>query len=329
MNVLITGGAGFLGTELTARLLASGVSGRDGRARSVTRLTLLDIAPCAGASDPRVHGVVGSIDDPAVIEQALTPDTDVVFHLAAVVSGQAEVDFELGMRINFDGTRRLLERARRLGSCPRFVFASSVAVFGGNLPPLVRDDTAPAPLSSYGTQKLMSELLLADYSRRGYIDGRGLRMPTICVRPGAPNRAASSFASGIIREPLAGQDATCPVSPDSVLWLMSPTRAVDNLLHGCVLDTQALGTPRVLNLPGLSVNVRGMVAALERFAGKSVSDRVRWQPDPSVARIVDSWPGRFEATRATALGFRADADFEEIIRAHAARSPTRSPVKDS
>ena len=319
MNVLITGAAGFLGTALARELLARGsLRGPHGQEQPLSRLTLVDIALPRLPDDPRVRTIVGSITDPGVVEQALGPETTAIFHLAAVVSGQAEADFDLGMRVNFDATRLLLERARQDKRTARFVFASSVAVFGGALPSVVQDDTAPTPQSSYGTQKLMCEQLLAEYSRRGFVDGRALRMPTICVRPGAPNKAASSFASGIIREPLAGQEAICPVSPDTSMWLMSPARAISNLLHGQSLDASELGPVRTVNMPGLSVTVREMAAALERFAGPSVARRIRWEPDSAIARIVNSWPGRFATPRATALGFKPDADFDDIVRAHAA-----------
>jgi len=227
MNVLITGGAGFLGTWLARELLARGtLPDSDRREQPILRLTLLDIVPPPQIDDPRVRAVVGSIVDSEVVERALESDTQVIFHLASIVSGQAELDFDLGMRANFDATRLLLERARRIANTPRFLFTSSVAVFGGALPPVVQDDTAPTPQSSYGTQKLMCELLVTDYRRKGFVDGRSLRLPTICVRPGAPNKAASSFASSIIREPLAGQNAVCPVLPETLMWLMSPRWAV-------------------------------------------------------------------------------------------------------
>ena len=317
MKVVITGGAGFLGTALAQTLLESrSLPGSDGRPQQISQLTLIDIAPSRLAPDSRVRALVGSITDPNVVEQALEPDTDAIFHLAAVVSGQAEADFDLGMRANFDATRLLLERARHGGRKPRFVLASSVAVFGGALPTMVEDDTAPTPQSSYGTQKLLCELLMSDYSRKGFVDGRALRMPTICIRPGAPNKAASSFASGIIREPLAGETAVCPVSPDTLMWLMSPSCAIGNLLHGQSLEPEALGNARVINMPGLSISVGEMVDALERFAGAATAKRVRWEPDPNIARIVNSWPGRFATPRATGLGFKADANFADIIRAH-------------
>ncbi len=319
MNVLITGAAGFLGAALVRKLLATGtLHDLDGATRPIARITLVDLAPPPSFDDPRVRIVVGSIADPEVIERAFGTRTDVVFHLAAVVSGQAEADFDLGMSANFDATRLLLERARHHESRTRLVFASSVAVFGGAVPPMVQDDTTATPSSSYGTQKRMCELLLQDYSRKGFADGRALRMPTICVRPGAPNKAASSFASSIIREPLAGQDAICPVMPETTMWLMSPEAAIENLLHGAALDAGALGSSRVVNMPGLSVTVREMVAALERFAGSAAAGRIRWQPDAAVAKIVNSWPGRFATPRALTLGFRADTNFDEIVRAHAA-----------
>jgi D-erythronate 2-dehydrogenase len=281
---------------------------QDGREQPISRVTLVDIAPPRDLDDPCIHIAVGSIADPELVERTLGADTDIVFHLAAIVSGQAEADFDLGMRTNFDATRLLLERARQNGNRPRFVFASSVAVFGGALPPVVQDDTAPAPQSSYGVQKLMCELLVSDYSRKGFVDGRALRMPTICVRLGAPNKAASGFASSIVREPLAGKEAICPL------------RAVANLLHGQELQESALSAVRVINMPGLSVTVREMVDALERFAGPTASRFIRWEPDPAVARIVNSWPGHFATPRAAALGFKADTSFDDIVRAHAAET---------
>lgn len=316
MEVLITGGAGFLGSRLAKALLERGtLAGPDGRQQAIGRITLLDLAP-ASIIDPRVRVLTGDISDAAVIAAAITPETVSIFHLAAVVSGQAEADFELGMRINFDATRLILERARQLGSRPRVVFTSSVAVFGGPLPAQVTDGTVATPQSSYGAQKLMGEILVTDYSRKGYIDGRALRMPTICVRPGAPNKAASSFASGIIREPLNDQPAVCPVAPETPMWVMSPRKAIEGLIHGHEIDGAALGATRTLNMPGLATSVAEMVAALEQVAGANVAARIRWEPDPAVIRIVNSWPGSFDAARAAALGFTADPDFESIVRAH-------------
>jgi nucleoside-diphosphate-sugar epimerase len=253
-----------------------------------------------------------------VVAAAITPDTESIFHLAAVVSGQAEAEFDLGMRINFDATRLILERARQNGNRPRLVFTSSVAVFGGDLPHRVLDSTILAPQSSYGAQKAMAELLVNDYSRKGFVDGRALRMPTISVRPGAPNRAASSFASGIIREPLDGKEAVCPVAPETVMWLMSPRKAIQALLHGHALDGAVLGGGRSLNMPGLSITVSEMVKALSRVAGEEVAALVRWQLVPAMSRIVASWPGDFVTGRAEALGFERDAGFDEIVRAYMA-----------
>jgi D-erythronate 2-dehydrogenase len=307
-------GAALAREIMTGRILRAA----NGLGAPVSRLTLVDIVQPRQPHDPLIHTVVGSIADPDVVKSALGDDTDVVFHLAAVVSGQAEADFDLGMQANFDATRLLLERARHNKNRPRFVFASSVAVFGGAAPPVVQDDTAPTPQSSYGVQKLMCELLLSDYTRRRFVNGRALRMPTICVRPGLPNKAASSFASGIIREPLSGKEAICPVTPETRMWLMSPRRAIDNLLHGQSLQESELSGGCVINMPGLSVTVREMVAALERFAGPSASRRIRWEQDSNIARIVNSWPGRFVTPRADGLGFKADASFDEIVRDHAA-----------
>jgi D-erythronate 2-dehydrogenase len=328
MNVLITGGAGFLGAALARELIARQVlRDENGNEQPISRLTLVDIATPRRLDDKSICTIEGSIADPDVVKRALGEDTDTVFHLAAVVSGQAEADFDLGMQANFDATRLLLERARHNGNRPRFVFASSVAVFGGAVPAVVKDDTAPTPQSSYGVQKLMCELLLTDYSRKGFVDGRGLRMPTICVRPGAPNKAASSFASGIVREPLAGKEAICPVIPETRMWLMSPRRAIENLLRGQALQERALNAGRVINMPGLSVTVREMAAALERFAGPGAPRYIRWEPDDAIAQIVNSWPGLFSTPRAEELGFTADANFDEIVRAHAA--DTAHPLSKS
>jgi nucleoside-diphosphate-sugar epimerase len=317
MHVLITGAAGLLGTRLARALLTQeSLSAGPGGRQAIERISLLDIAEPRIAPDPRLRVLTGDISDPAVIERALTADVQSVFHLAAVVSGQAEADFGLGMRINLDATRLILEQARRNGNCPRLVFTSSVAVFGGILPARVLDTTRATPQSSYGAQKVMGEVLVSDYSRRGFVDGRALRMPTVCVRPGAPNKAASSFASGIIREPLDGQEAVCPVAPETPLWLASPARAIENLLHGHEIDSALLGASRALNLPGLSISVGDMAKALERVAGAQAAQRIRWERDPAIERIVNSWPGDFITTRADAMGFKRDAGFDDIIRGY-------------
>jgi nucleoside-diphosphate-sugar epimerase len=317
MKVLITGGAGFLGQRLARALLARGeLSDSEGRVRRIEQLVLADLAPAADVGDERVRVLTGDIADAAFLRQAIEPDTASVFHLAAVVSGQAEADFELGMRINLDASRLLLDTCRALGHAPKVVFTSSVAVYGGGLPALVRDDTALNPRSSYGTQKAIAELLLNDYSRRGFVDGRVLRLPTISVRPGQPNKAASSFASGIIREPLNGQESVCPVLPEAKLWLLSPGAAIEALIAGHELAAEVLGENRTINLPGLSVSIAEMLAALEALAGPEAVARVRFAPDPAIERIVNSWPAAWDVARARALGLAADADVAGIIAAH-------------
>ncbi len=317
MQVLITGGAGFLGRRLARRLLERGTL-RDaaGEARPIERLVLLDVVEAEGFDDPRVVPLAGDFCDRDCLATALHDGTGAVFHLAAVVSGQAEAEFDLGMRVNLDGSWALLERCRQLGHRPRVIFTSSVAVYGGELPTVVRDDTALTPSSSYGTQKAIAELLLVEFHRRGFVDGRVLRLPTVSVRPGRPNAAASSFASGVIREPLNGLESVCPVDPGTRLWLLSPRRAIDCLVHGCEVDDAALGTARAVNLPGVTVTARDMVRTLEAIAGKEVAARVRWAPDPAIERIVGSWPGAWETGRAETLGFTGDADFAAIVRAY-------------
>lgn len=317
MRVLITGGAGFLGNRLARALVARGtLKGADGVDQRIEEIVLLDAVPAQGMPDARVRPVVADVADEDVLRNLIRPDTSAIFHLAAVVSAQAEADFELGMHVNLDASRRLLEACRAAGHAPRVVFTSSVAVYGGALPEVVRDSTALNPQSSYGTQKAIAELLLGDYSRKGFVDGRVLRLPTVSVRPGRPNRAASSFASGIIREPLNGEEAICPVPPETRLWLLSPRRAVEALVVGHEIDASALGASRAVNVPGLSVTASEMVATLGRVAGPQAAARVRWLRDPAIERIVCSWPGAWDTTRAAALGFRGDGSFEEIVRAH-------------
>lgn len=313
MQIAITGGGGFLASMLVRRLLDNGLAGQP-----VTRIVTIDLVPCP-VVDPRVQSMVADVGDRETLKRAIAADTKAVVHLAAVVSGQAEADFDLGTRVNIDATRTLLEHARALGTKPRFVFTSSVAAFGGKLPERVQDDTRALPQSSYGVQKVIGELLVGDYTRKGFIDGITLRVPTISVRPGAPNKAASSFASGIIREPLAGIQAICPVSPEMRMWLQSPDRAIDNLLHALALDGELLGNDRTVNLPGLSVSVGAMIDALRIAAGEKVTKLIRYEHDPAVERIVASWPNDFDAVRARALGFVADEDYVSVVRAHMAR----------
>lgn len=313
MKVVVTGGAGFLGGRLARTLLDRGML--DGR--SIDELVLLDVvAATAGAGDPRVRTVVGDVADPALLGELVDAGTDVVFHLAAVVSGQAEAEFDLGMRINLDGSRLLLDACRAAGNVPRVVFTSSVAVYGGDLPAVVTDSTPLTPQTSYGTQKACAELLLADHTRKGHVDGRVLRLPTVTVRPGRPNAAASGFASGVIREPLAGVESVVPVPPEVRMWVLSPRHATECLVAGAELPTEALGASRAVNLPGVSVSVGEMVEALDRVAGADVAARVRWQRDPAVEAIAATWPGAWDTSRAEALGLRGDTDFDAIVRAY-------------
>jgi nucleoside-diphosphate-sugar epimerase len=312
MNILITGGAGFLGQRLARRLLQDGqIAGEP-----VRRIMLVDQAAAPDLGDVRVRAFAADIADLTAMHELALPDIDLVFHLAAVVSGAAEADFDLGMRVNLDASRGLLDACRRSGRTPRVVFTSSVAVYGGALPPVVTDDTPLNPRSSYGTQKAIGELLLADYTRKGFVDGRILRLPTISVRPGAPNKAASSFASGLIREPLNGLETICPVGLDLRLWLSSPRRAIDSLIAGAALPAEALGERRALNLPGLSVSVGEMIAALERVGGRAAVDLIRHERDPAVEAIVGSWPAAWDSRRAEALGLRPDPDFDAIVKAY-------------
>lgn len=319
MRIVITGGAGFLGSRLARAILARGrLTDARGQERAVREIVLLDIAAAAGAADPRVTTIAGDLADPAVIERAITPDTDSVFHLAAVVSGQAEAEFDVGMRVNLDATRALLERCRRLAAPPKFVFTSSLAVFGGPLPDPVPDNAPVTPQASYGAQKAVGEFLVYDMTRKGYIDGRSLRLPTVTVRPGKPNKAASSFASGIIREPLSGVDAPCPVAPATKMWVQSPRAVVANLLVGHEAPAASFSHTRSINVPGISIAIGDMVAALRRVAGDAVADRVKWQFDPAIDRIVSTWPSNFAPALGPALGMKADTDFDGIIRAYIA-----------
>ncbi|MFJ3371576.1 D-erythronate dehydrogenase [Pseudomonas sp. NPDC086251] len=315
MNILVTGAAGFLGRRLIEALLLRGsLTDRAGQSQAIRQIVAFDRVALEGIDDSRVKVVCGDIADPEVLASLIDATTDSIFHLAAVVSSQAEGDFELGMRINFTATQNLLERIRLLGTCPKWVMTSSVAVFGGQLPERVEDNHVWAPQSSYGTQKAMNDLLLADYSRREFVDGRSLRMPTIVVRPGKPNLAASSFASGIIREPLNGQHSVCPVPLDTRLWLMSPALAIRNLIHGHELSGEQLTQGRVINMPGLSITVEQMIDALRRTAGAEVAGRIRMERNPAIERIVGSWPGAFSATYSRDLGFTADENFTEVIQ---------------
>jgi nucleoside-diphosphate-sugar epimerase len=319
MRVVITGGAGFLGSRLARKILEAGrLTDVRGAARDVRELVLVDVAPAAVA-DARVKIVTGDLADSALIERVMTPDTDSIFHLAAVVSGQAEAEFDIGMRVNLDATRALLERCRALAKPPKFVFTSSLAVFGGPLPDPVPDDAPVTPQTSYGAQKAICEFLVYDMTRKGFIDGRSLRLPTITVRPGRPNKAASGFASGIIREPLSGVDAICPVAPTAAMWVSSPRAVIANLIVGhetpaTEFAKAGFAHTRSVNVPGIRVSIGDMVEALRRVAGDAAAARVKWQLDPLIARIVATWPPNFAPMLGPALGMRADRDFEAIIR---------------
>jgi D-erythronate 2-dehydrogenase len=318
MRIVITGGAGFLGSRLTRKLLERGTLTVHGHQREIASIVLLDVVEAAGFADPRVTALTGDLADPATAAHVVTPDTDSVFHLAAVVSGHAEADFDIGMRVNLDATRVLLERCRTLARPPKFVFTSSVAVFGGHLPDPVPDNAPITPQASYGAQKAIGECLVYDMTRKGFIDGRSLRLPTVTVRPGKPNKAASSFASGIVREPLAGVDASCPVSPTTKMWVQSPRAVIDNLIVGHEAPASAFKHTRSINVPGISVAVGDMVAALRKVAGDAVADRVKWNYDPVIDKIVATWPANFAPHLGPALGMRADTDFESIVRAYIA-----------
>jgi len=317
MKVLITGGAGFLGQKLAKQLLARGsLKDSDGVDQKIDQLLLIDVVEANDFGDQRVKVIAGDISNPELMQQLITTEIQSIFHLAAIVSGQAEADFDLGMRINLDAARLLLEACRSAGHKPKIVFTSSVAVYGGTLPEMVLDTTALNPQSSYGAQKAICELLLNDYTRKGFVDGRVLRLPTISVRTGAPNKAASSFASGIIREPLNGKPSICPASTDLRIWLLSPRYAIESLIAGHDLHSSVLGLNKSINLPGISVTVGQMIESLRKISGDQVAARISVEPDSKVEAIVRSWPGAWDASRAKSLGLKADPNFESIIKAY-------------
>ena len=315
MKILVTGAAGMIGRKLTARLLKDGAL----NGKPIDHLKLVDVVPPEAPAGAIGHldAAAADISVPSAAEKLAAERPDVIFHLAGIVSGEAELDFEKGYRVNLDGIRLLLEAIRaQKGYRPKVVFASSIAVFGAPFPAAIPDDFATTPLTSYGTQKAIAELLLADYTRRGFVDGVAIRLPTIVVRPGAPNRAASGFFSSIIREPLAGQEAVLPVDDSVRHWHASPRAAVGFLLHAASLAPELLGSRICLTMPGVCCTVGEQIAALRRIAGDKVSARIRREPDPMIMRIVGGWPRRFDASRAAALGFMVEATFDEIIRAH-------------
>jgi len=310
MRVLITGGGGFIGSKLAKALLVRGtLSGQ-----KITRLVLADQAFPDLPKDTRLETLAGDIADPQFAARALTPDTDSIFHLAAAVSGAAEADFDLGMRVNLGGVRAVLDQARRCSHPPCLVFASSVAAFGGQLPGVLDDSTTPTPQTSYGSQKVVSEYLVSDYSRKGYLDGRSLRLPTIVVRPGKANAAASSFASAVVREPLNGVAYECPLPPETGVWLLSPRHVVEAFIHAHDLPASAWGSNRALNLPGITVTVAEMMAAMGKIAGAQTAKRVSFKLDPRIEAIVNGWPVRFSTPRAIGMGFKADPGIEAVIR---------------
>ena len=314
MKVFITGGGGFLGYRLALRLLERGaLAGTDGKPVPIAQIKLFDAA-FPSNPDARLQCVKGDLAEPAALAAALDADTSAVFHLAAVVSAGAEADFDLGYRVNLDGTRLLLEACRRLKSPPRLVYSSSIAVFGGNLPEVLDDSTTPTPQISYGAQKVIGEYLVADYARKGFLDGRSLRLPTIVVRPGKPNLAATSFASGMFREPLNGVICECPVSDATGIWILSPRQAVEAFVHAYDLPPSAWGPSRVVNLPGITVSVKEGVSALRRIGGDALAARVVFKPDARIQAIIQTLPVRFKTPRALAMGFAADPSIDAIIQ---------------
>jgi D-erythronate 2-dehydrogenase len=315
MKFLIIGSAGMVGRKLTAALLKDGIAGR--KPDSLILSDVVETAIPAGAPKD-TKSIVADLSTPGAAEALIAERPDLIFHLAAIVSGEAEADFEKGYRVNFDGSRALFEAIRKMGAPykPKLVFTSSIAVFGEPFPDAIPDDFFHTPLSSYGTQKAMAELLLADYSRRGFFDGIGIRLPTICVRPGAPNKAASGFFSGILREPLAGKEAKLPVGEETRHWFASPRAAVKFLLHAAALDTAKLGARRNLTMPGISATVGEEIEALRRAAGDKAVALIRREADPAVAKLVAGWPRNFDAARATKLGFEAEKTFDEIVAVH-------------
>lgn len=329
-NVVITGGAGFLGSRLARELLAAGsVALAGAAARPLSGVTLIDRSPPPAdlTADDRVAAVPGDLGDlldPAGSGREALAGAEVIFHLAAAVSGECEADFDLGMRANLRATESLLASCRALGTNPVVVFSSSLAVFGASsehpLPAVVDDQTLPNPQSSYGVQKLIGEQLLADYTRKGFLRGRAVRLATVSVRAGRPNKAASGFLSGIIREPLAGERAACPVGAATEVALISPARAVEGLLCAAAAPEESWGGRSAVTLPALTVTVADMVAALERVAGPEVAALIDWVPDPAVARLVTNWPARIRADRAERLGLAPDPDFGSIMSRYLAES---------
>src|SRR3569833_2991967 len=325
VTILVTGSAGMLGRKLVERILRDGHLG----GRQIGELLLADVVPTEvprdAPGDTRVF--VTDLSQPGAAAELVKSQPQVIFHLAAVVSGEAEADFDKGYKINFDGSRALFEAIRQEGYVPRLVFTSSVAVFGGPFPNVIPDTFFTTPLSSYGTQKAMVELLLADYTRRGFLDGVGIRLPTIAIRPGKPNKAASGFHSSILREPLNGKEAVLPVDESMRHWFASPRAAIGFLIQAANLDSNILGGRRTLTMPGLSATVGDQLAALRRVAGEKALALVKHKPDAGIAKIVTTWPQSFEASGAQALGFVAESTFDEIISVYLQDEMNTSEVK--
>ena len=330
MRILILGAAGFIGRRLTRTLLSQEYLIINGRKKQeISKLVLFDKEAVIWPSeDNRIEALTGDICDVKVIESLFHSPFDVIFHLAAIVSGEAEHNFDLGMQVNLFATLQLLETCRRTNINPTFIFASSCAVFGGELESILHDDTAATPQSSYGSQKAIAELLINDYSRKGYLDGRILRLPTIVVRPGKPNAAASSFASSIIREPLQGRKTICPVAPETNLWICSPKMAIEHFIHASGIHASALGTNRIINLPGLSTSVEEMANNLEDLANRATVELIEWQPDPFIQKIVATWPVNFVTTKADSLGFRRDASIRQVVQTFIDEDLTHSGKRD-
>lgn len=328
MNILITGGSGFLGARLARALLAQGSLALAGApVQPIQRVVLVDrVAPPADLqADARVQPLLGDLGEQLAAGALPLGEVQAVFHLAAAVSGECEADFELGMRSNLDATRQLLEGCRRAGHAPVFVFSSSVAVFGDSpeqrLPAVIEDNSLPTPQNSYGIQKFIGEQLVADYTRKGFVQGRNVRLMTVSVRPGRPNGAASSFLSGMLREPLAGERARCPVAPETAVALSSPGNTVRGIIRASTASSTEWGARTAVNLPPITTTVGEMAQALERVAGKEATALIDWEPDAQIAKIITSWPSRFAPKRAQALGLAADESFEAILRDYVRENP--------
>ena len=316
MKVVITGGAGFLGKKLGRRILQQGtLADADGKQETVDELLLFDVAKASGPGldDPRVKTLAGDIANPATV-QSIVQGASTVFHFAAVVSAGAEADFDLGYRVNLDGTRNVLEACRAQGTNPRVIFTSSLAAYGGDLPPAVADDTPLTPQTSYGAQKSIGEFLIRDYTRKGFLRGTAVRLPTICVRTGLPNKAASTWASSVVREPLTGVDVVCPVTPQTIMVVLSPRKTVDAFIRLHDLAVDSFGPGRTLLLNGINVTARELEGAVAKHAGNRKVGKVSWQHDPAIQKICDGWPQGIDSVRSRRLGFETDKDLDEVVR---------------